>query len=502
LADPVAAFSIAVALRGAAAADLGVEIGEIGTDIKPVRLSGATGYSIVLYDRNSAGYCSSLSDRLTHLLREARKRLTCSADCQMACQRCLLTYDTHFRAADLDRFAALSFLSKAWMEQFALRDEDALFGPDDSVAETQPLPEAISREWEAPAAQELIIHLRGIPTDWDLAASPLRHNLQRWSVKGNVRLLVPAGTIAALEPDVRYGVALMTQLEHVSIHEGTSSHANLLAEVVSQDRTIAFASRDIGIGIPDASWGESVAALLVRGRISTSTRCGRALQIPFDVPKVIRKKSGRLDIRNECNGSAEETGRKLVERIAAASDEIMIDGNGDIQKVIYRDRYLNAPLSGMLLIAFISAMKQRHADRWANPPVEIVTVAVPDSQNSYVASTLVRHNWRDTDARNNALRAGFDYCGMTAVVRVMDKQSVPHARVLEFGAEGGQKLRLWLDQGFGYWTPKRGDGHSPHYLARFPFNASVQVQGTVLGEGKCPVEGQSFATHVFFEKVP
>lgn len=502
LADPVAAFSIAVALRGAAAADLGVEIGEIGTDIKPVRLSGATGYSIVLYDRNSAGYCSSLSERLTHLLREARKRLSCSADCQMACQRCLLTYDTRYRVADLDRYAALSFLSDPWMEQLALRNEDALFGPDDSVAETQPLPEAISREWEAPAAQELRIHLRGNQADWDLAASPLRRHLQRWSIKGNVRLLVPVGTIAVLEPDARYGIALMTQLEHVTVHEGTSGNANLLAEIASHDATVAFASRDLTIGSPDAAWGENPGALLVRGRLKAQSSCGPALQVAFDLPKPIPKKSGRLDIRNECSGSAEDAGRKLAERIAAALEENLIDGSGDIQKVIYRDRYLNAPLSAMLLTAFVAAMKQRYADRWANPPIEIVTVAVPDSQNSYATPTLVQHNWRDTEARNNALRAGFDYCGMTAVVRVLDKHMVPHARVLEFGAEGGQKLRIWLDQGFGYWNPKRGDGHGAHYLARFPFNASVQIQGAALGDGKCPVEGQSFPTHVFFEKVP
>jgi hypothetical protein len=147
-------------------------------------------------------------------------------------------------------------------------------------------------------------------------------------------------------------------------------------------------------------------------------------------------------------------------------------------------------------------MKRRFADRWANPPIEIVTVAVPDSQNSYAAPTLVNHNWHHTDARNNALRAGFDYCGMTAVVRVLDKKMVPHARMLEFGAEGGKKLRIWLDQGFGYWNPKRGDGQGAHYLARFPFKASVEIQGAALGEGKCPVEGQLFATHVFFEKTP
>ncbi len=115
---------------------------------------------------------------------------------------------------------------------------------------------------------------------------------------------------------------------------------------------------------------------------------------------------------------------------------------------------------------------------------------------------MVQHNWRDTDTRDAALRAGFDCCEMTAIVRVLDKHVAPHARALEIGAEGGNNLRIWFDQGFGYWNPKRVDRRGTHYLARFPFGESIPRQGTALGQGQCPVEGQSFPTHVFFEKVP
>ncbi len=41
----------------------------------------------------------------------------------------------------------------------------------------------------------------------------------------------------------------------------------------------------------------------------------------------------------------------LLERIADRLDQVLIDGDGVINKLIYRDRYLNSPLPGMLLIS-------------------------------------------------------------------------------------------------------------------------------------------------------
>jgi DEAD/DEAH box helicase domain-containing protein len=502
LTNSVAAYSIAVALRSAAASDLGVEIGEIGTDIKPVKHGGVSGFSIVMYDRNSAGYCSSLAERLTTLLRMARSRLLCSAECPDACQRCLLTYDTRFRLADLDRFAALAFLTEDWLQQLALREEDAFFGAESSVAETEPLAEAISREWEGPTASELRLYLGGEVIDWDLPGSPLRKHLHRWALDRAVRLIVPAGAIKSLSMEARLGFALATNLENLTVHEPATTKPGLLAEIVCADGVVAFASRDPSCGIPAAGWGHVADSVLVRGRVAIADDVGPAVSVPFDAPKSIPKKAGRLDLRGECNGPAEAMGTQLLERIEGVLDQLLIDGEGDIQKLIYRDRYLNSPLPGMLLISFIAALKQRLSHRWGNPPIEIVTVEVPDDARGYGQPTMVQHNWRDTATRDAALRAGFDYCGMTAVVRVLDKQAVPHARVLEIGAEGGNKLRIWFDQGFGYWNPKRIDGRGNHYLARFPFGDSIPRQGNALGLGQCPIEGQAFSTHVFFEKAP
>jgi len=168
VADPVAAYSIAVVLRSAVAAALGVEIGEIGCDTKQIKhpISGI-GYAIVLYDHSAAGYCSSVADRIPEMLTKARQLLDCSGGCQTACQHCLLTYDTRFRLTDLNRFAALEFLSEEWLQHLALQTDDAVFGVGKSFAEAQTLAEAIAWEWDKPSATELRLFLKASFSDWE-----------------------------------------------------------------------------------------------------------------------------------------------------------------------------------------------------------------------------------------------------------------------------------------------------------------------------------------------
>jgi hypothetical protein len=181
----------------------------------------------------------------------------------------------------------------------------------------------------------------------------------------------------------------------------------------------------------------------------------------------------------------------------------LLDGDDDIKTVIYRDRYLNAPLPTMLLISVVDALKTQLIARWANPTVEIVTVPVPDESNSFQRPNLVFHNWRETAIRDQAIAAGFDYCGMTAVVRNVPKSIAAHARMLEIGTVKGNKLKIWFDQGFGYWVvPNPHAKPDKAFLAQFRFSESSAQQGEALGEGKCHVEGQAFSTQVFYEKAP
>ena len=504
LSDPVAAYSIAVVLRSAIGAALGVEIGEIGCDTKQIRhpVSGI-GYAIVLYDRSAAGYCSSIEGRIPELLVAARKLLDCPAECQSACQHCLLTYDGRFRLPDLDRFAAMEYLKAEWLQHLSLQTDDAIFGEGTSFAEAMSLAEAIESEWSKPTATELRIYLKPSYSEWDIAISPLRRLVQRWSVKGKVILVLPQGYAGTLPTDIHFSLSLLGQLHNVGLHEEVASSGVLCAEVVSHEGVVLFGSRQVDVGVPNQNWGGIGSAILVRGTSPFPTNLGPKLSLPVTLPAELTAHAGRLEIRSELNGSAEALGTKLVERIAGVLSGALLDGDDDIKSVVYRDRYLNAPLPAMLLISVVDALKTALMSRWASPVVEVVTVAVPDETTTFQRPNLVYHNWRETTVRDKAMVAGFDYCGMTAVVRNVPKSIAAHARMLEVTTVEGHKLKIWLDQGFGYWVvPNLHGKQALAHLAQFGFAESPQLQGEALGSAKCHVEGQSFATQVFVEKTP
>ena len=93
ISDKQVAYSLAVALREGIARRLGVEASELGCDTKPVRVNGQIARALVVYDRFAAGYCSAIAKNLIEALRLIPDILKCPADCDSACQHCLLQHD-------------------------------------------------------------------------------------------------------------------------------------------------------------------------------------------------------------------------------------------------------------------------------------------------------------------------------------------------------------------------------------------------------------------------
>lgn len=505
ISDKVAAFSIAVALRSAVAASLGVEIDEIGCDVKPIRhpMQQQEGYVIVLYDHSAAGYCSSVTERLPELLEQARDSLLhCSGNCQSACQHCLLDYDTRFRLAELDRFAATKFLTEEWMQRLRLQPEDQVFGPRASKAETLPLPEAITREWSRAGVRELRLYCQGDPVDWDFAAPALKRHLLRWSERGEVRLLLPSAALEQLTAEQQDALGQLCSWGKLTVHRHDGQVTGLLAEVVDGHGCTAWGSRDTSTGLPGETWGQMGSSVLVRARLMEAAALGEAVEFQSKPPVQTSARAGRLDIKNELDGKVDGFGRKLLERLNDKVSGKLLEGDADITSVIYRDRYLNSPLPVALLLDFIGAIKDMHQMRWDNPTIEIVSVAVPEDSRNFAPPSQVFHNWQTTTVRDKAIQAGFERRGMNAVVRNLPKPLASHARSLEICMSDGHKLKLWLDQGFGYWTsPRPGTRAAQTASTWFGFNELPSWQGDEIAEGRYAIEGQSFATHIFFEKV-
>ena len=117
--DEVVAYTLAVAIRAAVAQFMGVELEEIGCAIKEVRTptNSGTCQSIILFDNNAAGYCSSgcIIENLPRILKNAKQMLLC--DCKTCCNKCLLQHDTKFKVDFLDRTQGLNWLTDDWLQK-------------------------------------------------------------------------------------------------------------------------------------------------------------------------------------------------------------------------------------------------------------------------------------------------------------------------------------------------------------------------------------------------
>ena len=110
--DKIISTTLAVAMRRALAALLGVETAEIGYLVTERKINGQRSSSIILHDTNSggSGYACQAPDMFPELFRKTSSVLDCHNNCRKYCHTCLLSQDTRFDIDHLDRKEALSFL--------------------------------------------------------------------------------------------------------------------------------------------------------------------------------------------------------------------------------------------------------------------------------------------------------------------------------------------------------------------------------------------------------
>lgn len=506
LADRQVAYSLAVAIRSAVAGILGIEVGELGCETKQIRLDqGNIGEAIVIFDRDAAGYSSSLANQLKNVFAKAYAELLCPAECEDACQHCLLEYDTRFRIDDLNRHAALEFLSTRWLESLELDDDHAFFGKGLSDAEFQTLPEAITRELSRPRSESLNLILHGNPEDWDIASSPIRYWVHKWSsASSNIKLILPPFAIKKLSNENRIALYILSNIGNVSVWEGKPSQCRnggqIIAEVVSRGDTISWAYPSNVSCQPNSEWACQRDEVLVIGKPESATELIEEIHIEPVAPADMTGKVFRLEIRNELDGLTSKFGEQLIIAIQEATGKSLVEGVGEITELSYHDRYLNAPLPAALLLEFLSAIKRTYPDRWNVSTATIGVAPFQENADSFRRPSMPFNNWSKVAQRDSAILEGFEYCGITCNLKTISKSDALHARVLEIKASDGHSTKIWLDQGFSYWrTPAIARQNPYKYAPRFPFDGDEKAQGQAIAELNITIEGQAFPTYIFIE---
>ncbi len=313
IADVPTAFTIAVAARKAAARMVGVEIEELGCDVKPVRTeAGAIAQVIVIYDRHSAGYSSIVGEQMEEVLRAAAAECNCPTGCRDGCQECLLSFDTRFRTADIKRDRALQLLSSAWLDSLSLPESFRVFGAS-SRLERHNLITAINLEAERKAAG-IDILVRGVIADADFAAPPLRPLLYRWASRGlNVRLVIDETEFRATPEDVRNALFVLANVPGIEVWTAPflslPAGYRVIARVRRPSGHLAWATRSPPMGVPGELWGAQGEEELIVG--PDSEREDRWARI--DLNSLAREAIARhgttlLRVTTDLNGSTRQFG--------------------------------------------------------------------------------------------------------------------------------------------------------------------------------------------------
>jgi len=501
--DRVTAYSLAVALRLALAQQLGIEEREIGCTVSPSRSAeGSATHSIYLFDTASggAGYVSQAVDWLPKLFHEAKDLLECPRNCDVACQGCLLTYDTQHNLDDLDRKRALCLLNETFLDALALPTALQVFGPKTRL-EMEPLVLALRRELQRHTMREICVFLGGPPEAWEPLDWRLHDELLRLKEYGlTLSLIVSQSTLAQLTPSQRDELAVLTAVTGAQVHlpqstvetEDTEYRLPLVLAIGNDHHAIRWAASQADALAPTPRWGNG------EGGAQFVRVCSDHPLPPIPTTWLhktateLRSAPGTLfpiSITKELNGSRRQFGQRAWQRVFDEVPQLQkrLGGEQPLATLHYSDRYLRSPLTLLLLRELLGTLAAYPGGLVASTRFTITTSAL--QRNDTQESRWLYNDWRDATDRQQVFEKIFDSLGQFTLYETVHTQ-MSHARELRLTWTDGIVWTLRLDQGVGYWR-------ACNYREPFPFEQPVERQVERLMSCEIDIEAgyPSYPTH-------
>ena len=496
LRDGTAAYSIAVALRNAIAAEIGVQAEELGCDCSQVRHDGHEASVIQVFDLRSGGYSSQAAAFINEpsLWRKVIKSLLCN--CARACQRCLLAFDTRFEVDRLDRNAALQWVNNRWLAQLQLPLERQVMGTG-TIAESASMREAVERELQKGLYDEVRVYLNGDASRWDLGgAHYLRSRVSGWRSEGyGVRICLPVGAVARLDEEGLCRLLAFAANDVVVEEVGLTPFLSGFVPVISltsSESAMTWAIDDIEAASPGRYWcAPSHAAQVVRATVRME---GPARAVEQSVLRAGLSLAAEYSLRNELDGALKDFGVRFWSWLSDKNESVraVLGGDEVLLKATYSDRYVRNPLSCAVLTSVLHELYCR-ASTDESTRINVYGQTFTKEPPRYPPSQ-VHHDWLNDVERDAGLSAALSYCGVPYVVK--SHQARPHSRYLELEFASGRKLRMRLDQGFSFWDLPRDQ--SLGRRTAHDFRADPSRQGEAIARLAVPVAGfENADTQVF-----
>lgn len=490
------AYSLGVILRRALAEKLGIEEREIGVVISPSRDNqGRPTFSVHLFDtaQGGAGYVSQSIYCLPELFRKGQEILRCPRNCDVACQSCLLSYDTQHHMQDLDRHKALELLDENFLHALHLPPTLQAFGPS-TVLEMEPLVLALRRERQRIGATEVRIFMGGEVKEWEPFAWRLRNDLLLLHDSLlKIRLVVPQNILAALEPSQRDDLAVLASLidaeifspKTVPVVTGGEVLPRIL-EIGSDIQSVCWATNKLDALTPTPFWGGNTAgAQFVRGQYDKPLAAIPDKWTPCSIAtlRTINANTFMVSITNELDGPLQLFGERAWGVMSKQMPWLKKKLNATLPLVtiMYSDRYLRSPLTFLLLRELINSLSKYSGGTTNDTSISVFTSYL--SRFDMSEAQFIHDNWRDRDVRRDIFESALKpRCKLNFIES--PNNELPHAREFHLVWQDGAGCTIRLDQGIGYW--KTGNGKKT-----FPFCQSSEKQKDYLNDFELTIEAGS-----------
>lgn len=496
---PTVAYTLAVGLRRALCEHIGIEEREIGIAANETRNhNGHSVQSIYLFDTASggAGYSSQVPHHLPRLLKQvAESVLQCPNECDAAFQACVLTYETQHQIDNLNRHEVLELLTPQFLAAVALPETHRAFG-EHTRLELEPLVLAIQRETLRLHPDQIRLYLGGDPDQWEPLAWRFLSELRRMAESGlTITLLVDSGVLPKLSQGQKDALAAVVSQLGATLQEGALSSRSLegegmvpMVEIGGEARSGYWAASATAALAPDDAWGSGAAELSyvfsgMQDKPLTGLQGWSDVSIDSLRPQASQRVA-EIRITQGLDGPADRFGFRfwhLVRRkIPALADRL--SGNLPIQALSYSDRYLNSPISVLLLERIISQLLDFPGGLSESSEIAINTAELGSSHGSW--PRFWSHDWQSEHEREQVMTRVFAKRPFSLALDIQPKHHTPHERFLRLDWGQGAQWEIRLDQGVGYWTPS-GKGNY------FPFEQNEAGQAETIRKGLVTVSARA-----------